>query len=86
MVLGFIFVVPAWSCGELGGFCLLTRFFPNRELGLIKHLIVGWGTEGPSASLGMTEISERTDAVHFDDQWNSRVTNLASCLPVLVRV
>ena len=43
-------------------------------------------TQGPSASLGMTKVGQRTDAVHFDDQWNSRVTNLASCLPVLVRV
>ena len=29
----FIFVSVAWSWGELGGFCLLTRVFPNWELG-----------------------------------------------------
>jgi len=46
MVLRFIFLTAAWSCGEWDGFCLLTRFFPNWELGLIRHWIVGRGNAG----------------------------------------
>src|SRR5580658_10121051 len=43
MVLRFIFLTAAWSCGELDVFCLLTRFFSNWELGLIRHWIMGRG-------------------------------------------
>jgi hypothetical protein len=61
-------------------------------LGRIARLSLRWQaeTQGPSTLLGMTEVRwdgrRHVTTQPLADQWNSRVTNLASCLPVLVNV
>jgi hypothetical protein len=77
------------GCMGLGGirsFLPIDKNFPNWELEGVAGTL-GWSDGGRFARLKDPHLENREMwGTRNLNQWNSTVMNLASCLPVLVRV